>query len=88
MNGGSAYKPRSVQVRPFEKVPNAGAIIYLGINVTVMLMQPTRNYEETSRFSSPKGLRPCLALLPVGVAWQPALLPIPVVSYTTFSPLP
>ena len=31
---------------------------------------------------------PCLALLPVGVAWPPALLQTPVVSYTTFSPLP
>jgi len=34
------------------------------------------------------GLCPCLALLPAGVAWPPALLPAPVVSYTTFSPLP
>ncbi len=31
---------------------------------------------------------PCLALLLVGVAWPPALLPAPVVSYTTISPLP
>jgi hypothetical protein len=31
-------------------------------------------------------LRPCLALLPTGVAWPPALLRTPVVSYTTFSP--
>jgi hypothetical protein len=31
---------------------------------------------------------PCLALLPAGVAWPPALLQTPVVSYTTFSPLP
>jgi hypothetical protein len=30
--------------------------------------------------------RPCLALLPAGVAWPPALLRTPVVSYTTFSP--
>ena len=31
---------------------------------------------------------PCSALLPAGVAWPPALLPVPVVSYTTFSPSP
>ena len=31
---------------------------------------------------------PCLALLPAGVAWPSALLQTPVVSYTTFSPLP
>ena len=31
---------------------------------------------------------PCLALLPAGVTWPPALLRTPVVSYTTFSPLP
>ena len=29
--------------------------------------------------------RPCLALLPAGVAWPQALLSAPVVSYTTFS---
>jgi hypothetical protein len=33
-------------------------------------------------------LPPCLALLPVGVAWPSPLLGTPVVSYTTFSPLP
>ena len=32
--------------------------------------------------------RPCLALLPTGVTWPPALLQTPVVSYTTFSPSP
>jgi len=32
--------------------------------------------------------RPCLALLPAGVTWPPALLRTPVVSYTTFSPSP
>ena len=31
---------------------------------------------------------PCLALLPAGVTWPPALLQTPVVSYTTFSPSP
>jgi len=33
-------------------------------------------------------LRPCLALLPAGVTWPPALRQAPVVSYTTFSPSP
>ena len=33
-------------------------------------------------------LRPCLALLPAGVTWPPALLQMPVVFYTTFSPSP
>ena len=32
--------------------------------------------------------RPCLALLPAGVTWPHALLRVPVVSYTTFSPSP
>ena len=32
--------------------------------------------------------RPCLALLPVGVAWPPVSPRAPVVSYTTFSPSP
>lgn len=32
--------------------------------------------------------RSCLALLPAGVAWPPALPRAPVVSYTAFSPLP
>jgi len=33
-------------------------------------------------------LCPCLALLPAGVTWPAALLRLPVVSYTAFSPLP
>ncbi len=36
----------------------------------------------------PNGLHLCLALLPMGVTWPQTLLPAPVVSYTTFSPLP
>ena len=36
----------------------------------------------------PKDRRPCLALLPAGVAWPRPLLAAPVVSYTTVSPLP
>jgi hypothetical protein len=52
------------------------------------LVQPTRNSRATSSPPSTNGLRSCLALLPVGVTWPPALLSAPVVSYTTFSPLP
>ena len=37
--------------------------------------------------SPPEGVHPCLALLPMGVARPQALLPAPVVSYTTISPL-
>ncbi len=37
---------------------------------------------------APTPRRPCLALLPVGVAWPPGSPRTPVVSYTTFSPLP
>ena len=51
------------------------------------LMQPTRDFgssksQETSSFPHKIVLCPCLALLPVGVAWPCALLRTPVVSYT------
>jgi len=44
-----------------------------------------RNEQLLARIS---GFCLCLALLLVGVAWPSTLLPAPVVSYTTFSPLP
>jgi len=44
--------------------------------------------QETSNLQPASGRCPCLALLPMGVAWPQALLPAPVVSYTTFSTLP
>lgn len=54
------------------------------------LTQPTRNYDPASgtgrRVTSLQPLSwisPCLALLQMGVAWPPALLPTPVVSYTS-----
>ena len=43
--------------------------------------------QETSSLS-PEGFCSCLALLPMGVACPPVLLRVPVVSYTTISPLP
>jgi hypothetical protein len=55
--------------------------------ITARLLQPTRNSRGTSYSPAPKGFHPCLALLPIGVAWPRTLLPSPVVSYTTFSPL-
>ena len=74
--------------KPFILQAPVGAIIYLGPHVTVGLVQPTRNSRGTSSPPSAYGLRSCLALLPVRVTWPPALLSTPVVSYTTFSPLP
>jgi len=48
-------------------------------------------YPERQLFSEPGDEQPqrsCLALLPAGVAWLRILLPAPVGSYPTFSPLP
>ena len=53
---------------------------------------PLAAYPGLGRDGPPRarrsGLRPCLALLPVGVAWPPVSPRAPVVSYTTFSPSP
>ena len=57
-------------------------------HVTMGLVQPTRGSKGTSNPPLASELHPCLALLPMAVAWPPTLLPAPVVSYTTFSPLP
>ncbi len=52
------------------------------------LWRSVKSARETSRLPGLAPVCPCLALLPLGVAW-PRLLPgAPVVSYTTFSPLP
>ncbi len=45
-------------------------------------------WEGNGSFPDPVDLPSCLALLPAGVAWPPRLPGAPVVSYTTFSPLP
>jgi hypothetical protein len=57
-------------------------------HVTMGLVQPTQGSRGTSSPPLASELHPCLALLPMAVAWPPTLLPAPVVSYTTFSPLP
>ena len=88
-----ACKPHSVQrgfpvyTHPLPKLraglhpgPHAWAIISL--SSLPGTYHPRRG--RTRRAAS----RPCLALLPAGVAWPPALLRTPVVSYTTFSPSP
>ena len=52
---------------------------------------PTRGKGTCGAEQSPivhRRFRPCLALLPAGVTWPPALRQTPVVSYTTFSPSP
>ena len=52
---------------------------------------PTRGKSTCGDEQSPivhRRFRPCLALLPAGVTWPSALLQMPVVSYTTFSPSP
>ena len=55
------------------------------------LASPTRGKGTYGDEQSPivhGRFRPCLALLPAGVTWPPALLQAPVVSYATFSPSP
>jgi hypothetical protein len=90
---GSVYKPHSVQRRG-RFTPRSGFLpaLHLGdhlsrAHVATRLLQPTRGSglfrdQETSRLPHIAVHCPCLALLPVGVAWPPALLQAPVVSYT------
>lgn len=64
-----------------------------GTAVARRLKRPTRGSDGTGRPVWGQGQalpprRPCLALLPVGVAWPPGSPRTPVVSYTAFSPLP
>ena len=83
------YKPHSVQQPDFglrseecHPEPRAWAVISLdGASPRRFSGLPGT---RTTRAAS----RPCLALLPAGVAWPPALLRTPVVSYTAFSLLP
>ena len=93
VGGRSACKPRSVR---------RGAAVYGGAFIpphrawAIISLGPASPRGSCSlpgarrrrAASGPEGLRSCLALLRVGVAWPPALLPAPVVSYTTVSPLP
>jgi len=78
----SAYKPDSVP-------SGEGGGHLSGTTVARRLVRPTRRSRETGRLPVlMQHLPSCLALLPVGFAW-PGLSPDPpVVSYTTFSPLP
>jgi hypothetical protein len=87
----SSYKPRSVRRAVSNRLGRSthtvGAIIYL--HPTSRLGSSGRPGARRERATPrPEGLRSCLALLLAGVAWPPTLLPTPVVSYTTFSPLP
>ncbi len=59
-----------------------------GLHVSTQLLQPTRDFNPITGAVRRAVSGPCLALLPLGVAWPPSLLGTPVVSYTTFSPLP
>ena len=71
----SVYKPHSVRWQS-----------HLDGHLSV---QPTQDSGETGRLPPRRSaVRLCLALLPTGVAGPQTLLPAPVVSYTTFSPLP
>jgi len=79
---GPACKPRSVRQLESRRGNHLSRPC-----VAARLQQPTRRSTWTSS-PLPRRACVCLALLPVGVAWPPTLLPTPVVSYTTFSPLP
>ena len=87
------YKPHSVQ----QQQVVAWAIISLGAVSPQRSLQPTRDwhlpggrctYGDEQPPAVHERLRPYLALLPAGVTWPRTLLRVPVVSYTTFSPLP
>ncbi len=77
-----------VAPKPADKPGSVAGGHLSGTTVTRRLTQPTRGSNETGRLAPPKRTCPCLALLPVGVAWPPASPRTPVVSYTTFSPSP
>lgn len=86
-----AYKPRSVQAGPAVYAPFRGchpASPALGNH----LSGPGHCWPAHAAYPGLERVeqthRPCLALLPAGVAWPPALLRAPVVSYTAFSPSP
>jgi hypothetical protein len=90
------YKPHSVQRSGDISIPtHAWVTIYLGRT------SPCASCSLPRTLTSEEAMRraascPCLALLPVGVAWPPTLLQAPVVSYTNkgfqafvaISPLP
>jgi len=75
-----AYKPHSVQRR----FPVYAQGLHPGPHAWAIISLSSLPGTQTRRAAS----CPCLALLPAGVTWPPALLRTPVVSYTTFSPSP
>ena len=84
-----ADKPGSVsQVHDRYRSWIRATVIYLDRRLPAVSsgLPGTRARRATSR--PPKRARPCLALLPVGVAWPRMSPRAPVVSYTTFSPSP
>ncbi len=89
MTIGSTYKPRSVRFWLDETSwPTSGqSSIWTQRHRGVQAAYPRLKRNEQP-LAHKSGLCLCLALLLVGVAWPPTLLPAPVVSYTTFSPLP
>lgn len=79
--------------RPADKPGSVVGGHLSGTAVARRLKRPTRGSDGTGHPVWRQGWalpprRPCLALLPVGVAWPPGSPRTPVVSYTTFSPLP
>ena len=82
--GGIRFTPRRVS-----SLSPVWAIISLGDALPRRSSGPPGTVEETSRLlTARRRYHPCLALLLAGVTWPPALRRAPVVSYTTFSPLP
>jgi hypothetical protein len=78
-----ACKPHSVQRRGAAAIISLGRLSpgnSCGLPRTTVAKGLRLGKRATSRLYT--RLRPCLALLPIGVAWPPALLRAPVVSYT------
>ena len=74
-------KPRSVQKAG---IPEGTTLPWMSISLGDTLLHRSCSLPGTQMRRAASC--PCLTLLRMGVAWPPALLPAPVVSYTTFSP--
>ena len=86
---GSVCKPHSV-AGDMLRTPGRSSLwadVYHAPRAAYPELWPA-NSQETSSLPAARRRCPCLALLPAGVTWPPALLRTPVVSYTTFSPSP
>ncbi len=75
------YKPHSVQKGG---IPEGTTISWMSISLGDTFLHRSCSLPGTQMRRAASC--PCLTLLRMGVAWPPALLPAPVVSYTTFSP--